>query len=71
MSMAEALGISDSDFENAITKKSDIPFNNCEGCEYWEEFTWACCNGDSPHRADFVNEGCKFKVCKEGKNEKD
>lgn len=33
---------------------------HCEGCVWWEEFTWACCNGDSPHCADFVNCGCAF-----------
>jgi len=33
----------------------------CEGCKFWDSFSWACCNGNSPHRANFVNEGCDFK----------
>ena len=33
----------------------------CEGCKFWDSFSWACCNGNSPYRADFVNEGCDFK----------
>lgn len=31
----------------------------CEGCKYWDSYSWACCNGDSPYVADFVDEGCK------------
>ena len=34
--------------------------DTCEGCKWWESFNWACCNGDSPHCADFVNCGCKY-----------
>ena len=38
---------------------------HCEGCVWWDDFTWACCNGDSPHCADFVNCGCEFFERKE------
>lgn len=31
----------------------------CNGCKWWDDFTWACFNGDSPYCADFVNCGCK------------
>jgi len=37
--------------------------NNCEGCIWHDEWTWVCCNGDSEHRADFVNCGCEYKEC--------
>lgn len=35
--------------------------NKCEGCIWHDEWTWACCNGNSENRADFVNCGCKYK----------
>lgn len=35
--------------------------NNCEGYIWHDSYTWACCNGDSEHRADFVNCGCEHK----------
>ena len=34
--------------------------DTCKGCKWWEPFNWVCCNGDSPHCADFVNCGCKY-----------
>lgn len=34
---------------------------DCCGCKYHDDFSWVCCNGDSPHRADFVNCGCEYK----------
>lgn len=40
--------------------------NNCEGCIWHDSYTWACCNGDSEYRADFVNCGCEYK---EGEHE--
>lgn len=30
----------------------------CDGCKYWDSYSWACGNGDSIHRGDFTNEGC-------------
>lgn len=36
----------------------------CEDCVYHDAFTWACCNGESEHRADFVNRGCEYKELK-------
>ena len=35
--------------------------NKCEGCIWHDDFTWACCNGNSENRADFVNCGCEYK----------
>lgn len=32
----------------------------CDLCKYWESFQGVCFNGDSPHCADFVNDGCDF-----------
>lgn len=32
----------------------------CLGCKWHDEYTWVCSNGDSPYRADFVNDGCEF-----------
>ena len=29
--------------------------NVCGNCEYHDEFTGACCNGDSEHCADFTS----------------
>ena len=34
--------------------------DTCKGCKWWKPFNWVCCNGDSPHCADFVNCGCKY-----------
>jgi hypothetical protein len=28
----------------------------CRTCKYHDDFTWACFNGDSIHRADFTND---------------
>lgn len=62
MSMAEALGMSREEFDNMVSgKKSEIPFNSCEGCAFWDDFSWACGNGQSEHRGDFVNCGCVEK----------
>ena len=33
---------------------------SCEGCKWWDSFSWVCCNADSEHCADFTNEGCKW-----------
>ena len=33
--------------------------SKCEGCKWHDDFTWACCNGDSSYVADFVNCGCE------------
>ena len=41
----------------------------CVGCKWHEEWTWACCNGDSPYCADFVNCGCPLYEEKEKTDE--
>lgn len=41
----------------------------CVGCKWHEEWTWACCNGDSPYCADFVNCGCPLYEEKEKEGE--
>ena len=40
----------------------------CATCHWYEDHQGVCCNGDSPHRADFTEpeEGCE---CWEGRNE--
>lgn len=30
----------------------------CKTCKWHDDFSWACCNGESPHRADFVDGRC-------------
>ena len=32
----------------------------CEGCRWWDDFSWVCANGESLNCADFVNEGCVY-----------
>ena len=32
----------------------------CEGCKYWDSFTWVCSNADIPYCADYTNDGCGF-----------
>lgn len=62
MSMAEALGMSREEFDDMVSAdKSEIPFNNCDGCKYWDDFSWSCGNGRSERRGDFVNFGCSHK----------
>lgn len=34
--------------------------NSCKGCKWHDEFSWACCNGDSLKVGDFVNDGCEY-----------
>lgn len=41
----------------------------CVGCKWHEEWMWACCNGDSPYCADFVNCGCPLYEEKEKEGE--
>lgn len=41
----------------------------CEGCKWWDDFSWVCCNSDSKYCADFVNEGCMYY--ESGKRERD
>ncbi len=40
----------------------------CANCKWYEEFTGACCNGNSEHRADFVDSD---KCCKEWEGRSD
>lgn len=32
---------------------------SCKGCKWHDDFSWACVNGESEYRGDFVNDGCK------------
>lgn len=32
---------------------------SCDTCRWWEPYSAVCCNGDSPHCADFWDEGCE------------
>ena len=41
--------ISSCQLESSEIKKT------CETCDWHDAFTWACCNGDSPYRADFTD----------------
>lgn len=42
--------------------------NTCSTCRWYAEFEGVCCNGDSPHCADFMDaeDGCRYW---EGKHE--
>ena len=31
---------------------------SCDTCRWWEPYSAVCCNGDSPHCADFWDDGC-------------
>ena len=31
----------------------------CDTCRWWEPYNGVCCNGDSPHCADFWDDGCE------------
>lgn len=42
--------------------KENEKINDCSDCKYHDDFSWVCFNGDSPHRGDFVNCGCNFKL---------
>lgn len=59
MSLADAFRLNEDEFQKIIKKvKNDI---DCKDCKWHDEFSWACCNGDSEYRADFVNCGCELK----------
>ena len=32
---------------------------SCDTCRWWEPYSAVCCNGDSPHCADFWDDGCE------------
>lgn len=32
---------------------------SCDTCRWWEPYCGVCCNGDSPHCADFWDDGCE------------
>lgn len=46
-----------------------MKYKCCVGCKWHEEWTWACCNGDSPYCADFVNCGCPLYEVKKDDDE--
>ena len=41
-------------------ERNKEPTSNVATCDWYEPFSGACCNGDSPHRADFrdANQCC-------------
>lgn len=41
----------------------------CENCIWHDEWAWACCNGKSEYRADFINCGCEHKEGTENENQ--
>lgn len=51
--------------EQTEQEGEDMKSKCCVGCKWHEEWTWACCNGDSPYCADFVNCGCPLYEEKE------
>lgn len=59
MSLADAFGLNEDEFEEIIKK---VKYNtDCKDCKWHDEFTYVCFNGDSKHCADFVNCGCELK----------
>lgn len=32
------------------------PRKNCGSCRWHDDFSWVCCNGDSPYCADFTDD---------------
>ena len=32
------------------------PKRNCKTCDFHDDFSWVCCNGDSPYCADFTDD---------------
>lgn len=42
----------------------------CKTCMYWDEYSWVCCNGESPYCADFTEPdgGCEHWEQKEQKD---
>ena len=55
--------------EQTEQEGEDMKNKCCVGCKWHEEWTWACCNGDSPYCADFVNCGCPLYEEKEKEGE--
>ena len=43
-------------YDRLMAMRNKNPPQCCETCRYWEPFTGACCNGDSPNRADFTDD---------------
>ena len=41
-------------------ERNKEPTSTCATCDWYEPFSGACCNGNSPHRADFrdANQCC-------------
>ena len=39
---------------------------SCDTCRWWELYSAVCCNGDSPHCADFWDDGCEEWEAKDG-----
>ena len=45
------------------------PFRHCGNCKWHEDFTGACCNGDSEYRADFTGSDFVCDKWEERENE--
>lgn len=43
-------------YDRLLAMRNENPPQCCETCRYWEPFSGACCNGDSPHCADFTDD---------------
>ena len=39
---------------------------SCDTCRWWEPYNAVCCNGDSPHCADFWDDECEEWEEKDG-----
>lgn len=39
---------------------------SCKGCKWHDDFSAACCNGESEHRGDFTDNGCERYEPKSG-----
>lgn len=46
----------------AFMQEGAMVTNTCSDCRWYEDYQGVCCNGDSPHCADFIDAD---KVCEE------
>jgi len=43
--------------DNIVTERlRGRAMENCKNCKWYAEFEGVCCNGESKHRADFMDE---------------
>lgn len=43
--------------------------NTCKTCRWYAAFEGACCNGDSEHRADFMDVESRYEEWEEQNND--